>query len=44
LSLTLSLRVRRGHEMEDALRQIRSCGPQVTGCAVVLCLLRCGAI
>jgi hypothetical protein len=29
LSLTLSLHVRRGHEMEDALRQIRSCGPQV---------------
>jgi hypothetical protein len=29
LSLTLSLRVRRGHVMEDALRQIRSCGPQV---------------
>ncbi|WIA14643.1 hypothetical protein OEZ85_003147 [Tetradesmus obliquus] len=28
LSLSLSLRVRRGHEMEDALKQIRSCGPQ----------------
>jgi hypothetical protein len=31
LSLTLSLRVRRGHIMEDALRQIRGCGPQVGG-------------
>jgi hypothetical protein len=36
LSLTLSLRVRRGHEMEDALRQIRSCGPQVS--AVTVCM------
>eukprot|EP00879_Flechtneria_rotunda_P021024 GHRR01022146.1.p1 GENE.GHRR01022146.1~~GHRR01022146.1.p1 ORF type:complete len:434 (+),score=170.36 GHRR01022146.1:385-1686(+) len=28
LSLVLSLRVRRDHVMEDALRQIRRCGPQ----------------
>jgi hypothetical protein len=35
LSLSLSLRVRRGHVLMDALAQIRGCGSQVCECVCV---------
>jgi hypothetical protein len=35
LSLTLSLRVRRGHVLMDALSQIRGCGSQVGFAALI---------